>query len=382
MYVMFDMKNGIECIAALPMKCECCEYRLDSTCNDKECPEYSACLTGEKVIYKGNIGSSLMALLSLDVDLLKKRVPSICSKSTKKSANVDFDNWEEQFDMQWLKLTAPGEMFIRIILYRYYTINRERYMKEYLHEKDDWLIYIKKHINKEFNMFECVRNYVDKCVIDNKLYDPMIFKFASEYLLKSDQEELRPLKAIELVFGNVYFNIRRPLFTPNEFLETLQSEYEERKSSINPVFVGYDEIYEVRNINMFAVVSLEKILESELRFKVCENCGMPFIPYNRTDTKYCDRPALQDRSKTCKEFGARNTWQKTLKEDESAGLYRRIYMSKQMLARRHNDIPKYEESFKLFVSEAKIWKTDVRKGKKTPEEFITWLKIAKEKKVM
>ena len=73
---------------------------------------------------------------------------------------------------------------------------------------------------------------------------------------------------------------------------------------------------------------------------------------------------------------------KNLVSSEASGLYRKIYMSKQMLAKRNPDIVEYLESFEKFKSQSKQWKADVKAGTKTEEEFIEWLKSVKEKKVL
>lgn len=132
----------------------------------------------------------------------------------------------------------------------------------------------------------------------------------------------------------------------------------------------------------FLVMSLENCLAKSIKISKCKNCGLYFIAQNRSDTLYCDRPSPQDVSKTCKEYGARQAWEKTLKENEAAGLYRKIYMSKQMLAKRNPDIPLHQRAFENFKAQAKLWKSDVKSGAKTETEYIKWLKAVKEKKVL
>ncbi len=128
--------------------------------------------------------------------------------------------------------------------------------------------------------------------------------------------------------------------------------------------------------------SLEQCYTHDILIKKCKNCGKYFVPQNRSDTLYCDRKAPQDESKTCKEYGARQAWKTALKENETAGLYRKIYMSKQMLAKRNPTIKDYSASFEKFKTESKKWKSDVKSGVKSEADYLEWLKAVKEKKVL
>lgn len=128
--------------------------------------------------------------------------------------------------------------------------------------------------------------------------------------------------------------------------------------------------------------SIKTLISEDVLPKQCKNCGKYFAPTKRSDTAYCDRVSPQDATKTCKEYGARNAWERTLRESEVAGLYRKIYMSKQMLVKRNPHIAEYAESFEKYKTLSKQWKADVKTGTKTEEAFIAWLKDVKEKKVL
>lgn len=112
-------------------------------------------------------------------------------------------------------------------------------------------------------------------------------------------------------------------------------------------------------------------------FKKCKNCGKIFIPYNRSDTVYCERYSPQDSSKTCREFGAMRTYQNNLQHNETMSLYRKIYMSKQMLIKRHPDISDYVNSFENFKKQANKWKSDIKSGISTENHYLEWLRNIK-----
>ena len=131
----------------------------------------------------------------------------------------------------------------------------------------------------------------------------------------------------------------------------------------------------------FMTSSVYEVLRRGLTFKQCAICGKYFVPYNRSDTLYCDRTSPVDSSKSCKEYGAIKSYQDNLKNSVTMGLYRKIYMQKQMLAKRNAHRTKYKEDFESFKSQSKQWKTDVKVGTKTDAEYLEWLKAIKEKKV-
>ena len=132
-----------------------------------------------------------------------------------------------------------------------------------------------------------------------------------------------------------------------------------------------------RNLLEFLCTSVYQILKNGYTIKQCSNCGKLFVPYNRSDTIYCDRQSPQDVKKTCKEYGAIKTYQDNLKRNEAMGLYRKIYMQKQMLCKRNPDIKEYADDFERYKLASKQWKSDVKKGIKTEAEYIQWLNTIK-----
>ena len=160
-------------------------------------------------------------------------------------------------------------------------------------------------------------------------------------------------------------------------LEALEGQ--DKENSIDPNWVPVWEYSYIPGCFYHVIVAM---IETSATISKCKNCGKYFVPEKRSDTLYCDRAAPQDGSKTCKQYGARAAWEKTLKENETIGLYRKIYMSKQMLAKRNPDRRDYSESFEKYKAQSKQWKADVKAETKTEEEFITWLKEVKEKKVL
>lgn len=117
-------------------------------------------------------------------------------------------------------------------------------------------------------------------------------------------------------------------------------------------------------------------INNNATIKQCKNCGKLFQPL-RTDALYCDNISPQEETKTCKEYGAYQKWITNIKSDETTKLYRKIYMRKQMQAKRNPDIKMYVDDFENYKKQTKKWKENIKKGKKTNDEFLDWLKNLK-----
>lgn len=169
---------------------------------------------------------------------------------------------------------------------------------------------------------------------------------------------------------NVDIDVLRSYDVVDRFIEKL--EY-----PTNEAFYEYS----CENIFEFITANLYNIFDSGLTVKKCNNCGKFFVPYNRSDTIYCDRVSPQDVAKTCKEYGAIKSYHDNLKNNEAMGLYRKIYMAKQMLARRNPDVKEYAKNFEEYKLISKQWKREIKEGIKTEAEYLEWLKAVKEKKV-
>lgn len=124
-----------------------------------------------------------------------------------------------------------------------------------------------------------------------------------------------------------------------------------------------------------------RLFKQDIIIKKCANCGRYFIPLNRSDTIYCENSSPQDSSKTCKDQGAMFAYQRKLKESEADQLYRNVYQAKQMLIRRNPDMTAYKSAFETFKNQVKQWKADLKIGSKSEDDYIQWLKQAREKKV-
>lgn len=133
-------------------------------------------------------------------------------------------------------------------------------------------------------------------------------------------------------------------------------------------------IYTINSSLSLLLFELAHMIESDITYKKCKNCGRYFIPIKRIDTEYCNFPSPQDHLKTCKQIGAQFTRIKKEKEDEFTKEYRKIYMRMQMKARRHPKNITYQNELRSIVEEAKYWRRKIKTNDVDDIEWKSWLK--------
>lgn len=139
--------------------------------------------------------------------------------------------------------------------------------------------------------------------------------------------------------------------------------------------------YQCLNINDYMIITFLHLIENNYLILKCKNCNKYFIPYKRTDTYYCDRQSPQDNTKTCKQYGADKAWWiRTKDENDWYNLYRKIYQSFQVKAKRNPNDPQHKKNYDNFRKEANEWKQAVKDGTKTEADFMKWLQDFRKKK--
>lgn len=132
--------------------------------------------------------------------------------------------------------------------------------------------------------------------------------------------------------------------------------------------------YQCLNINDYMIITFLELIKNNYFILKCKNCNKYFITYNRIETYYCDRQAPQDTTKTCKQYGAEKAWtDRTKDENDWYNLYRKVYQSFQMKAKRNPNNTHLKQNFDNFRAEANEWKKAVKEGAKTESDFMNWL---------
>lgn len=226
-------------------------------------------------------------------------------------------------------------------------------------------------INKDSRLYVRMREFIDICIKDPTLYTMEIFMFF-----------------LHLESLNVPNHHLQYYFDPETPVEKLINPYL-KISSFEAAIRGFSNtvkkkntitsVYSCDSIEDVCMASLYHLLKLGLVIKKCNNCGKYFIPLRRSDAIYCDRISPYNPSKTCKDDGSQRTFEEKLKMDDAEKLRRSVYQVMQMRVRRNPDVEIYKENFEQWKSDVAKWKTGIKKGTKTSEDFIKWLNDSKKR---
>jgi hypothetical protein len=139
--------------------------------------------------------------------------------------------------------------------------------------------------------------------------------------------------------------------------------------------------YERSIIEQICFTLIYQILNAGYSFKKCELCGKWFVP-QKADEKYCLRKGMRLDGKNCKSAAKYMKQLARERSSESARLYKSINTMK---ARKANEAPlsvqeEARAELYAFRDAAFQWKSKVKSGEKSEEEFIEWLNSFKVRK--
>ncbi len=214
---------------------------------------------------------------------------------------------------------------------------------------------IKENLKLILDTYNKFKELIDFCYLNNNFNDITPLQKYLHYLDRSITEEvILPKQTISL----------KAKGTSNKPLKNNITE--------NSPYLCFS--YQCLNINEYMLVTFLELIKNNYFILKCKNCNKYFITYNRIETYYCDRQAPQDTTKTCKQYGAEKAWtNRTKDENDWYNLYRKVYQSFQMKAKRNPNNPQLKENFDNFRAEANKWKKTVKEETKTEEEFMNWL---------
>jgi hypothetical protein len=128
-------------------------------------------------------------------------------------------------------------------------------------------------------------------------------------------------------------------------------------------------LYDLESMLAFDTVFLQA---SSINIKKCVNCGLYFIPENRSDEIYCNN--IFKNGKTCKQLGYENK----IKRNEFKSSYRTAYKTQRARIKYNSHIPDYaEKHFKPWEVAAKEALTNYQ-AKNDIDGFKVWLKLNKD----
>ena len=170
---------------------------------------------------------------------------------------------------------------------------------------------------------------------------------------------------VEIILDN-YINIHNRHH--NETMESLIKEVEDRNPNLE-----LHNVYTSNKLTSICFTILDQLVRQEnLPIKVCQNCGRYFIPTFRQNEIYCDLPNV-DKSATCREKGASETYKKSLESSPALLLYRRTYQQKVMAVYRNKENKQLKKEFEKWKKEAQMKIKLFKAGKLEEDVLLKWL---------
>lgn len=201
-------------------------------------------------------------------------------------------------------------------------------------------------------------------------YFPYIEKFGM-FLLRFLNANLETLEtAYETFFFAYGFELLKEL--DEEYTFELKGKYKDNVEYISKVTKIYSDLqYQIQEIQQELTFSVNYIYNIEEKEKLCQNCGMYFIPSSRLDEIYCDYPKAN--GKTCREQGAVQAYNERLKQNKVFAEYRRLYQLKSMAVGRNKDNKQMKKDFDKWKKDAKDRVNKLKHGLLTEDEVYEWL---------
>lgn len=126
------------------------------------------------------------------------------------------------------------------------------------------------------------------------------------------------------------------------------------------------------DISSICYAILEELSKTDnYPIKICQNCGMYFIPSFRLDEIYCDYP--KTNGKTCRDQGAILSYNKRLQEKNPYTEYRKLYQQKFGVVNKNKGNKKLKEEFDIWKKQAKSQIFKWKHGELTDNEIYNWL---------
>lgn len=225
---------------------------------------------------------------------------------------------------------------------------------------------IRKDLTQVLNTYTKFKEIVEFCYFNHNVNIMNPLQKYIYYLHTSNTKEIILPKQIISSFG---LKSNKPL-KDNSIVAMLEK---------NSPFLYFN--YECLTMDDYMITTFLQLIENNYLIIKCKNCNKYFIPYKRTDTLYCDRTSPQDYTKTCKRYAIELAWNEKIKDETDWHcLYRRVYQSLQMKAKRKPNDQLLNKIFEDFKTDAKEWKKAVKEGTKTEAEFMYWLQEFRKKK--
>lgn len=157
-----------------------------------------------------------------------------------------------------------------------------------------------------------------------------------------------------------------------DFFDTL----ERNKSSID-LHCNYD----ICGLADLALVSVYLTLRAGKALVPCAHCGRLFPP-SRVGEIYCSRITPNGKHQTCKEAAKYEKQLKRERASESGKIYKSVntmLSARVNFAKDESEEVARKKELEDFRDKAREWRSDVKQGHKTEEEYIAWMNTFKKR---
>lgn len=200
-------------------------------------------------------------------------------------------------------------------------------------------------------------------------------QLAINTIQKKDENSVNSYLPSCLNTSVVYNKRNKELLSYSSFLgEVLKENIGNSWENVKKIVAGDN--YQFLDVTCYSCKNLIEVFNvmfyyykiSKVKFYRCDNCEKFFIPANRHE-KYCNRISPQDKTKTCKQYGIKETYKNNLNNDKIRSIHKKILQDYRNVINRHpyrsEEYEKKKEEYKEAYKE--------NKNKMSEEDFYNWL---------
>ncbi len=170
------------------------------------------------------------------------------------------------------------------------------------------------------------------------------------------------------------------------FIETFKHQEMKVRFEKSDVTGRADLLFLVEDFYSFIALEAHALQKWKYTIKTCRNCGRWFIP-DKSDTSNCDRISPQYPEKTCKDAWKHIQRLKRENASDPLKIYKSLYNIKLNKLSAAKDVGDSERAnllrkdlYEDFMPSADRWKSDVKEGLRTEQEYVEWLNSHRQKK--
>ena len=383
------------------------KQEIECYCDEcEDCSHHSLC--NHRTIFEGNIGDFFLEFISMDFKKIKEdaynflKTPEFTQRLNTKlltypSAGISKFEWfdeksgdriHKEYNLEQEARGLHSQEAGEYVTLKYLTsihplfkLNScspcEGYERQYYFP--DGISNLHKFIDFILQPFECIKALMDYWFIHKDFYSENILQVMSKRGISCEPEPkiLNPriIKNKEVYFDAIEDEIKR--YPSNKIVEMLMKESKITQKLADTVY------YFAYNITEVFGVFINYVIDKGYKIKKCENCKKYFVPYTRSDTKYCSRHSPQDKTKTCAEYSKYQKQLEREKNNDCTKAYKSLYNTlRNKMLRNEPDFCTYNYYANLMIQlqyENQNYKKKLSGKIITEKEYLDWINKFREK---